>query len=145
MWHKNQVSQNMIAFPNPDQVFFCSCPLTCLLLFTLPDTNGTSPQAALTWIHLHFLHIGPHNLSRSEIPPTLCGVLYCSFLTNIHRPICSNVYWGSLIHSAIHPLLFFRHSVHSPPNLHDPPPNPWLSESLWTNRSVRWPTERKCR
>ena len=47
-----------------------------------------------------------HHLPQSEIPLSLCSLLYCSFVITIYRPVFSIVYWGRLLHSAILPLLF---------------------------------------
>ena len=51
--------------------------------------------------------------SRRSSALSFTSLLYCSLLTTIHGPILSNVYWGSLLRSAILDLHLFKHSLSS--------------------------------
>ena len=84
-------------------------------------------EAALIWIHWLPLHNWPHTLTRHNLKSvSFSTLLNCSFFNTIHRSILSNFHRGSLCHSFIFTLLFFR-CLLSPH---------FLSESLRTNRSV---------
>ena len=125
-----------------DLLFSRSCSTSALSVNPLSVSDHHTVIFSLPLKFTTSLTPTPHMATTCHNVKSLCALLYCSFPTTIHRLICSNVYWGSLLHSTILPLLLFSFC---PLTSQPTQSSPWLSESLRTNRSVLRAAERKWR
>ena len=104
-----------------DPVFTSSCSILALSITQLTVSDHHHCQFLSPHEVYHLLH---RHLQQPEIPLSLYSLLSRSFLTSIHITILSNVHRGSLLHSVILPLYFFRcsQSPHLPASTIIPPP-----------------------